>query len=220
MKKIAKIVGLVLIAGALLFLIINNIISSSNSTPEEVWDEKTVIGDKDATHHYIVYTDLSCSYCYRLSSILVDNEELLKNYLADNDVKMEFRIVPYLGSDLAFWGAEAISCAADDGKFWDFFKVTINALGDDYFGGNGSIELGDEYFINLGKQVGASENFNKCIREHQKSSHVEELGEMAGRKMGGSDGGVPYVKFGKYSSNGFDQSWGWNKFKQMMDAGL
>ena len=220
MKKLIKIIGLILVVGAVLFLIINNIISSSSTTPEEVWDENTVLGNKDAKHHYIVYTDLSCGYCYRLSSVLIDNEELLRDYLSENDIKLEIRVVPYLGSDLAFWGAEAISYAAEDGHFWSYFKEIIAALGNDYFIDEvNDIKIDEDYFINIGRRVGASEKFNQCVSRHQKSKDVEDSGNTASRKMGGS-GGVPYVKFGKYTSNGFDQSWGWNKIKQMMDAGL
>lgn len=219
MKKLIKILGLILVAGSLIFLIITSIINSSSSTPEEVWEESIVIGREDAARHYIVYTDLSCGYCYRLSSILVVEEDLLKNYLSENDIKLELRVVPYLGSDLAFWGAEAISCAKDDGRSWDYFKEVINALGDDYFSGNDEVKIDTEYFVNIGKRIGMSEKFATCVKEHQKSDVVENLGDMAARKISGS-GGVPYAKFGKYTSNGFDQSWGWNKLKQMMDAGL
>lgn len=222
MKKLIKIIGLILVAGAILFLIINNIISSSNAAPDEVWDENTVLGNKDAKHHYVIYTDLSCGYCYRLSSVLIDNERLLRNYLSENDVKLEIRVVPYLGSDLAFWGAEAISCAAEDGRFWNYFKEVITALGDDYFASETGVAIDDEYFINIGKRAGMSEKFNQCVSSHQKSATIKEYGEKASRKIGGAGGtgGVPYAKFGKYTSNGFDQSWGWNKVEQMMDAGL
>ena len=222
MKKLLKIICLILVAGAVLFLIISNIISSSNTTPEEVWDENTVLGNKDAKHHYIVYTDLSCGYCYRLSSVLVNNEDVLRDYLSENDVKLELRVVPYLGSDLAFWGAEAISCAAEDGRFWNYFKEVITSLGNDFFNSEAEATIDENYFINVGKRVGMSEKFNQCVSKHQKSKAVEELGDTANRKIGGAggSGGVPYAKFGKYTSNGFDQSWGWNKFKQMMDAGL
>ena len=219
MKKLIKIIGLILVAGAILFLIINNVISSSNTAPEEVWDENTVLGNKDAKHHYVVYTDLSCGYCYRLSSILVENSDLLANYLSENDVNLEMRIVPYLGSDLAFWGAEAISCAAEDERFWIYFKEVIAALGDDYFSGESEVTLDADYFVSIGKRVGMSEKFNQCVKDHKKSETVTKYGDMAARKMGGQ-GGVPYIKFEKYTSNGFDQSWGWNKLKQMMDAGL
>ena len=222
MKKLLKIICLILVAGAVLFLIISNIISSSNTAPEEVWDENTVLGNKDAKHHYIVYTDLSCGYCYRLSSVLVNNEDVLRDYLSENDVKLELRVVPYLGSDLAFWGAEAISCAAEDGRFWNYFKEVITSLGNDFFNSEAEATIDENYFINVGKRVGMSEKFNQCVSKHQKSKAVEELGDTANRKIGGAggSGGVPYAKFGKYTSNGFDQSWGWNKFKQMMDAGL
>ena len=98
----------------------------------------------------------------------------------------------------------------------------ITSLGNDYFNSEAEATIDENYFINVGKRVGMSEKFNQCVSKHQKSKAVEELGDTANRKIGGAggSGGVPYAKFGKYTSNGFDQSWGWNKFKQMMDAGL
>ena len=219
MKKVAKIIALVALAVAVVVLIVLNIVGSSTSETDEVWNEHTVIGQADATHHYVLYTDLSCGYCYRLSSILVENSKELERVLSEKDIKLEFRVIPYLGSDISLWGAEAMACAADDGRFWDYFGAVIPMLGADYFEGDGSAKIDADYFADLGARMGMSEKFESCVKNHEKSSAVAEMEKKAGRRIASSSG-VPYLKFGKYASGGFDSSWGWAKVQQMLEAGL
>lgn len=219
MKKVVKIIALVAVAAAVVCLVVINIVGSSTPETDEVWDEHTIIGKTDAAHHYVLYTDLSCGYCYRLSNILVENSNELEKILSEKDIKLEFRIIPYLSSDISLWGAEAMACAADEERFFEYFSLVIPTLGVDYFEGDGSVKIDADYFADLGARMGMSDKFVSCVKNHEKSSAVAEMEKKAGRRIASSSG-VPYLKFGKYASGGFDSSWGWAKVQQMLEAGL
>lgn len=218
MKKLVKIVALIAVVGALVGLIVANLMSSSDGAPDEIWNENTVVGQADGEHHFVLYTDLGCSYCYHLSSVISENQATFEQFLAENNVAFEFRVIPYLGSDLSIWGAEAAACAADEGRFWEFYLAAIRALGEDYYEGSTYSTIPENYFAELGARLGMPEKFSQCYLEHEKNEAVVGNLKTATRKM--SSSGVPYEKFGSYTSGGFDSSWGWSKLKQMMEAGL
>ena len=57
-----RIAAIVLVVAALLFLVMFSLMSKPQPS-DQAWNAATTVGPADATHHYIMYTDLMCPYC-------------------------------------------------------------------------------------------------------------------------------------------------------------
>ena len=230
--RIIRTVAVVGIAGLLLALIIFNI---TNKPPvaDQVWDLRTTLGNAEtATRHYIMYTDVMCPYCDVFSRLMMENEEEFKrDYLEGKNVLFEVRMTDFLyeyGAHQTIYsrqGAEAIYCATEQNKFWDYYHAALQQLWDDYHSkGIGTSKtapeisgIDDEYWLAIGRTVEAGAEFEECYNSHAMASKVEENTAHAARVVGG---GVPYFQFEKFTNGGFDQSWGWDYVRRYLDAGL
>ncbi len=227
MKKVFRIVGLI----AVIILIVGAIVASTNAKPsnsEMVWDQQMTIGNPDAKNYFIIYSDLVCPYCIAFENAIVEHEEEFQQYLTDNDILLEVRLSDFLyefGESNPIhsrYSAVATYCAKSEGKFWDYYNKAVTSVWNDYFkdaGKSGFTKLnksGPEYWINIGKEVGLSENFESCVENQEP---LEEIKTNAA-KTAKLAHGMPYFKFNNYTNSGFDLSWGWDYVKMYFQAGL
>ncbi|MBR3204475.1 thioredoxin domain-containing protein [Candidatus Saccharibacteria bacterium] len=214
-------------------LIFLAIITSSVKKPEveeKIWNKNMVLGDvENAARHYVVYTDLMCPYCNYYAKTIQDNEEEFNQFISDHKIAYEVRVTDMLyestsGVEYSRPAAEAAYCAAREGKFWDFYHKAIESIFKDYYSkgiGNSKTapkisDLDKSYWKDLGEKAGLSDSFNSCFDKEETLNEVMENTY----KAASVSAGLPYFVFGKYSTGGYDSSWGWEQTLQMLKSGL
>lgn len=226
----------------LIIIVLILVIVIAASTPKSgrrnsgVWDERTTIGNLDAKNHYVMYTDAMCPYCDYFSRAIMSEQDDFEKYLADNDILFEVRITDFLkeygvGDDLSTQSAEAIDCATDQNKFWDYYHNLLTALNDDYHSkgignakGAPKIEgITDEYWYKVAEKSGVEMNrYKTCYNNHEMHDKVlEDTKKTATSMEQDGEGGMPYFKFNDFTTTGFDPSWGYSEVKEYyLDSGL
>ncbi len=225
--RIWRTVAICAVAAIFIGLMIVNL-TTKQSPSERVWNQAATIGNPDAKNYYIMYTDIMCPYCDVFSRLTMENEAEFKQYLADNDILFEVRLTDYLyeGNQIQASrdSAEASYCAMRENKFWEYYHGAIQALWDDYHSkGIGSSknaphikDMPDDYWLKIGHEVGLGEEFDRCVANHDT---VAEIENNTRRALQVSEG-MPYFKFNRFTTAGFDNNWGWEYVKLYLDAGL
>lgn len=227
MNKIGRYIA---IAGVVILLFAVIILNSSTrqSAADQVWNQAATVGEPDAKNFYVMYTDLMCPYCDYFSRAVMDSQGEFEQYLADNDILFEVRMTDYLhvanSSQYSRDAAEAAYCAMREDKFWDFYHGALTALNEDYHSkGIGDSKsspaiknLPEDYWLTIGHEAGLGEDFDRCVAGHETA---DELDKNTERALQVADG-MPYFKFNRFTTAGFDNSWGWEYVKMYLDAGL
>ena len=227
MKKAARIIGIIV----LVIVIFAAIIASINNKPsnsDKVWDTRTTIGNPDAKNYFIIYSDLVCPYCIAFENAIVENEEEFKQYIKDNDILLEVRVSDFLyeygetNPIHSRYSALATYCARDEGKFWDYYNKAIAAVWNDFFKDEGKsgftlLNKNDEnYWINIGEDLGLSDDFKTCVKEEKPLKEIKENAAKTSNLVTG----LPAFKLNKYSPPGFSLSGTWEDVKAYFEAGL
>ena len=228
--KVIRWLAVVLVVGAFFALIMSNI-NNTNHT-DTVWNEAATVGKMDAKHFFVFYTDLACPYCSAFSLAIMDNkDEFMRDYIEGKDILYEVRVTDFLYEfgehkpEMSRQSAEAVYCATNENKFWDYYYAALDRLYNDYYSEGVGIsktapaitDMTSDYWLNIGKGIGLSEEFESCYSEHKMLSKVQENTAKAAQIV---QGGLPYFKFDKFSTGGFDTRWGWDYVKKYLDAGL
>ncbi len=202
--------------------------STRQSPKDQVWDEATTVGELDSPNYYIMYTDLMCPYCDVFSRAVMEHWDEFTDYLAENKILFEIRLTDALyegsGSQYSRDAAEGAYCAAREDKFWDFYHAALKSLWDDYYSkGVGDSKtspaiknMPEDYWLKIGHSVGLGEQFDQCVSGHEAVADIEN---NTSRAMQVAEG-MPSFKFNRFSTAGFDNSWGWDYVKMYLDAGL
>lgn len=229
MKAVRWIV-LVLVVGLFFGLIFSNI--NNNNHSDTVWNEAATVGRMEAKHYYIFYTDLACPYCSAFSLAILDHkDEFQRDYIEGKDILYEVRVTDFLYEygehqpEMSRMGAEAVYCATSENKFWEYYYGALDSLYDDYYSqgvgmsktGPMITDINEDYWVKIGQKVGLSTDFESCFRSHKMLNKVKENTAKAAQQV---QGGLPYFKFDKFTTGGFDTSWGWDYVKKYLDAGL
>lgn len=228
-KDSGRVIRLVAIC-VVIFTFVGLIFASNamrSTTAGNVWDQATTVGSLDAKNHYIMYTDLMCPYCDVFSRQLMEHWDEFEGYLAENDILFEVRLTDllyYSGNTISRNAAEAVYCAKNEGKFWDFYHSALAALWDDYHSkGIGSSQsappitnMPEDYWLKIGHSVGLSEDFDNCVANRESATAVEETSIRAGRFASG----MPTFQFNDFYTSGFGENWGWEYVKGYLDEGL
>jgi protein-disulfide isomerase len=74
-------------------------------------------GSEDAPVVIWEFADFQCGHCKNFAETTA--EQIEEEYVANNLVRMEFRIMAFMG-DESVLAAEASLCAADQNKFWEY----------------------------------------------------------------------------------------------------
>ena len=227
MKKTFRIIGLVVVIVAIIAAIITSM-NTKPSNSDRVWDEATTIGNIDAKNYFIIYSDIMCPYCVAFENAIFENEEAFEKYIEENDILIEVRLSDFLyeyGEARPInsrYSAEATYCAKKEGKFWDYYKIAITTIWNNYFKELGKSafsamsKLDKTYWIKLGQKIGLGDDFKKCIEEDEP---LEEI-VSAAAKTSKLVNGMPYFKFNSYVSSGFSLDWGWEYVEAYFKAGL
>ena len=228
--KIVRYLGIGLVAVAFFALIVSNIGNKNHA--DAVWDEAATMGRMDAKHYFIFYTDLACPYCEAFSQAIFEHEdEFKRDYIEGKDILYEVRVTDFLYEfgehkpEMSRWSAEGIYCAANENKFWDYYRTALETLNEDYYSKGIGVsktapmisDMTADYWLNIVKKVGLGEEFVSCFTEHKTVDKIKENAAKAAQQV---QGGLPFFKFDKFTTGGFDTAWGWDYVKKYLDAGL
>lgn len=227
MKKVFSIIG-----GIVVFiLIIGAIIASTTVKPsntDKVWDEAMTVGNPDAKNYFIIYSDLVCPYCVAFENAIVEHEDEFQNYIAENDILVEVRLSDFLyeygetNPEHSRYSAIATYCAKNEGKFWDYYNLAITTVWNDFFSGNGKSgfaslnQNGPEYWTEIGEKIGLGDEFKSCIADQTPLAEIKENAAKSAKLANG----MPYFKFNKFTSSGFDLAGTWEDVLMFFQAGL
>ncbi len=225
--RLWRTVAIVMVIFVFIGLMILNL-TAKPSPSEQAWNQAATMGNPEAKNYYVMYTDIMCPYCDVFSRLTIEHSDEFEKYLADNDILFEVRLTDYLyegsGSQASRDSAEAAYCAMRENKFWDFYHGAIQSLWDDYHSkGIGSSKnapritnMPDDYWVQIGHEAGLGEDFDNCVANHET---VDEIENNTRRALQVSEG-MPYFKFNRFTTSGFDSNWGWDYVKLYLDAGL
>ena len=227
MGKALRIIGVVAVVGILIAAIVTSL---THKTPnsEIVWDKDMTVGNMEAKNYFIIYSDFACPYCLAFENAIIEHESEFKDYIRDNDILVEVRLSDFMyeyGQSQSIesrYSAEAVYCAKNEGKFWDYYYAAIEKVWNDWFKDLGKAaftefnKLDKSYWIKIGKKVGLGETFETCVNNDEP---LEDIIKTA-KKMTKLVDGMPHFKFNNYSPSGFDLSWGWEYVLMFFDAGL
>ena len=227
MGKVFRIIGVVAVLGVLIAAIVT---SMTHKTPnsEIVWDKDMTIGNMDAKNYFIIYSDIACPYCLAFENAIIEHEDEFKEYIEKNDILVEVRLSDFMyeygqsQSIQSRYSAEAIYCAKNEGKFWDYYNNLVVKVWNGWFKGAGKAAYNEfnkiekEYYIKAGKEVGLGETFEACVENEEPLADIVKNA----KKMAKLVDGMPHFKFNNYTPSGFDLNWGWEYVKLFFDAGL
>lgn len=226
MKKILRILGIILLVGILGAAIISSMVKPSNA--EKVWDEEMTVGNLEAKNYFIIYSDIMCPYCVAFENAIFENEDEFNKYIDENDILVEVRLSDFLyeyGEARAInsrYSALGTYCAKKEGKFWDYYKTAIKTVWNNYFKSSGKSAFSDlnnkdkKYWIELGKKIGLSDEFESCVENDEPLEEIKENAEKTSKLVSG----MPFFKFNKYTNSGFSLDWGWEYVLMYFQAGL
>ncbi len=227
MKKTLRAVGLVTIFIAIIAAIVTSMnIKPSNS--DRIWDERTTVGNLDAKNYFIIYSDIMCPYCVAFENAIFENEEAFNKYIEEKDILIEVRLSDFLyeyGESNPInsrYSAIATYCAKKENKFWDYYKIAITTIWNDYFKNSGKSafiemnKLTKDYWINLGQAIDLKEDFANCVNTDEPLQDIIANAAKTSKLVSG----MPYFKFNNYTNSGFSLSWGWEYVQMYFQAGL
>ncbi len=227
MGKVFRIIGVVAVLGVLIAAIVT---SMTHKTPnsEIVWDKDMTVGNMDAKNYFIIYSDIACPYCLAFENAIIEHEDEFKEYIEKNDILVEVRLSDFMyeygqsQSIQSRYSAEAIYCAKNEGKFWDYYNNLVVKVWNGWFKGAGKAAYNEfnkiekEYYIKAGKEVGLGETFEACVENEEPLADIVKNA----KKMAKLVDGMPHFKFNNYTPSGFDLNWGWEYVKLFFDSGL
>lgn len=161
-----------------------------------------VLGDPNAPVTLIEYSDFQCPFCGRFYS---QTENLIKeNYIKDGKVKFVYRHFAFLGPESRA-AAEAVECAKDQSKFWQYHDALFDAELKDGQENNGN--LNRDLFVSLAQNLGMNTaDFAACVDGGKYAAKVES--DYAGAQSLGVratpttfvndqklEGALPYAQF-------------------------
>ncbi len=225
--RIWRTVIMIVVAALILILIIVGV-TAKPAPGDQVWDQKTTIGNLDAKNYYVMYTDLMCPYCDVFSREVMNHWDEFQQFLAANDILFEIRLTDYLyeGNNIQSSrdAAEATYCATRENKFWEYYHAALASLWEDYHSkGIGTSktatpikDMPADYWQQIGHEAGLGDQFDECLGTHATVDDIVSNTQRAARVADG----MPTFKFNQFTSSGFDNNWDWEYVKAYLNAGL
>lgn len=223
--------GLVIIAvGLVVALFIWNATQDKSSVDYTVWNKEMTMGNSTAENHFIEYTDAMCPYCTFFTLALHENEkDFQQNYLDNNKIYFELRLADILvdKNDNSHRANTSAYCAADGGKFWEYYVELQDYLNEKYWkhvdwskvkqsNEKSDMEIiDDKVYLDIATKAGLnSDTMLDCMDNNKE---IQASLTKATSKAGAVVTGVPYFVFNDYRSSGFGGDY--STIKQMFKAG-
>lgn len=137
---------------------------------------ETLLGKASAPVAIIEYGDYQCPWC---GKFFTEVEPMIrKEYIQTGKAKMVFRSFQFLGPESKA-AAEAVECAREQGKSWEYHDAVYKAEHADGQENNGNLDR--ELFLKLAGEVKLDVNaFTGCLDAHKFASKVQSDYTAAG----------------------------------------
>ena len=168
---IAVVVAVVLGSAALKGSNNSEIIIPAGIAERTARQQGPVLGEEDAPVTIVEYFRFDCSHC---ADFALDTAPRIEKEFIDNkSVRFEARPLATEGKILA--ASEAVECAGDQSRYWDYHDVLFANFDQDGVGAYDSGRL-KEYAVKLGLDT---ESFNSCLDSHKYQQTVIDESEAA-----------------------------------------
>jgi protein-disulfide isomerase len=128
----------------------------------------SALGDPNAPVQIVEYSDFQCPACAQFHDLTLG--QIIDTYVATGQVYFVYRNFPVLDQGVSTESrdaANAVYCAADQGKFWQFHDMLFaNRIGE----GAGSYTVAR--LEAMGEKLGFDASFNDCIRNIEYAERV------------------------------------------------
>ena len=241
MQKAIRIIAVVLVLGFLGYLIVAGAISNDKAQ-KEAWIPAMTLGDRETAEHFFYdYTDIMCPFCNKFAlGVEAHMEEFKKDYIEGKKIYYEIRLTDLLAQfhpesetmvANSHNSARAGYCAADKGKFWEWYGWILAKLSENYYqydigtSPNAVMmpELETEFFTKVDDASEGLDNeyMASCINSEENIAKVNKYTKKAYSIV---KGGLPYYSFNGQTFTGFDGNWNadhdWEQAKLMFEAGI
>jgi protein-disulfide isomerase len=206
--------------------------TANNSTDtfasDTVWNSAMLTGKTDAANKLVVYSDLFCPYCRKEADAIRNNKATFDSeYINNSKLNYEIRMTDILQSksdDNSTRGGEMLYCAAEQGKFWDYYYDMLDKLNTEYFSkGIGAYhgapeipKLTDDFYLSQAEKTALDvPKMNSCLESGTGLSALRKSTNSARAIL---SAGLPafYVN-NKYITSGFDGDY--SAIKQVLATG-
>jgi protein-disulfide isomerase len=85
-----------------------------------IQQDRLSLGSPGAEIELILYEDFQCPFCQRFTEVVLP--DLIDEYVRPGTVRIVFHQVAALGPE-SLYAAMAAECAADQGRFWEYYEV-------------------------------------------------------------------------------------------------
>jgi len=157
---------------------------AASPAAEEENTTGAVLGDPNAPVTMVVYADFQCPFCGNFARDI--QPQIIEDFVRPGKVKLEFREFPLLGgSDLtddeneSAQSAEAVLCAAEQGKYLDYHDTLYNNQSGENRGAFSDSRLSD-YAKDLGLDTA---RFNECLDSGRYESTIAAM-KAEGEQLG------------------------------------
>ncbi len=130
---------------------------------EELVDDDTRKGDKDAPITIVEFSDFECPFCARFYSDTL--KQIDEKYIKTGKVQLYYRDFPLSFHQNAQKAGEASECAGEQGKFWEMHDLLFEK------GVVGGVVTFKKYAKDLGLDTG---KFNVCLDSGAQEDEVKK----------------------------------------------
>jgi protein-disulfide isomerase len=126
------------------------------------------LGERDAPVTIVEFADLQCPFCAQFSDGVLG--DIVARYVRPGDVRMELRLLSFIGPD-SIRGAEVAAAAAEQDRAWSFAEA--------FFANQGAENSGfvtDEFLRDIGGEI-AGLDIERAMEEAGSAPSVELLSE-------------------------------------------
>ena len=163
----------VLIAGAILLKGKTAPVKDDKNNPQPTTEVVTVnesdhaLGNANAKIAMVEYADYQCPFCGKFYT--ETTEPIINTYVKEGKVKFVYRDFAFLGPE-SFKSAEAVACAGDQNKYWEFHNFLFT-----HQNGENQGAFADTNLKTFAKQLGLdSATFDKCLDSGKYTQAVKD----------------------------------------------
>lgn len=164
-------------------------------------------GNSQAKVTIVEFADFQCPFCEKFFQ---DTEsQLIKDYVNTGKAKFAFRHYAFLGQE-STWAAEAVECANEQGKFWDYHNYLYTHQGQENSGTFNKDKL-EGFAQTLGLNT---DQFKGCLESDKYAQKVKD--DVAEGQKAGVNGTPATFVNGQLISGAAP----YNNFKTLIDTEL
>jgi protein-disulfide isomerase len=140
-------------------------VQTAQALPADIPQNGRVMGNPNAPVHVVEYGDFQCPACHGFFQNV--QPTLIDQYIKPGKVSFEFRDYAFIGPE-SLRAAEAASCAADQGKFWQYHdSLYLNQ------GAENSGALNDNRLKAIARGIGLdTTQFDQCLDSGKHAADV------------------------------------------------